>query len=298
MPEPPLLLADRVVRLEAEPLSLGTGTVWTETDIAPGAWYLHDNRMPAGIMIEAGQADLLLVSWLGVDALNRGERVYRLLGCELTYHGGLPVAGETLRYEIGVDGHAQQGAVRLFFFHSTCTVAGIPRLTVRDGQAGFFTDEELAGSAGVLWDPATDRAAGRGAGRSAAGVRRAGAALPRAARGVCGRAGRRVLRPRLRGGRGAHPHPESAGRPAAAARRGDGHRRRGRALGTRVSARRGSHRPGRLVLRGALHERPLHARDADVRGRPAGDGGLPGGARVSRWSGTAGASSRCRTSRT
>jgi len=153
MPEPPLLLADRVVRLEAQPLSLGTGVVWTETDIAPGAWYLHDSRMPAGIMVEAGQADLLLVSWLGVDALNRGERVYRLLGCELTYHGGLPVVGETLRYEIGVDGHAQQGTVRLFFFHSTCTVAGIPRLTVRDGQAGFFTDEELAGSAGVLWDP-------------------------------------------------------------------------------------------------------------------------------------------------
>jgi len=155
MPEPPLLLADRVVRLEAEPLSMGTGTVWTETDITPAAWYLHDNRIPAGIMIEAGQADLLLVSWLGVDALNRGERVYRLLGCELTYHGGLPSAGETLHYEIGVEGHAQQGAVRLFFFHSTCTVAGIPRLTVRSGQAGFFTDEELAGSAGVIWDPAT-----------------------------------------------------------------------------------------------------------------------------------------------
>ena len=155
MPAPPLLLADRVVRLEGEPLSQGAGTVWTETDIAPDDWYLHDGRMPAGIVVEAGQADLLLVSWLGVDTLNRGERVYRLLGCELTYHGGLPGAGETLRYEIGVDGHARQGDVRLFFFHSTGTVGGIPRLTVRDGQAGFFTDEELAVSAGVLWDPAS-----------------------------------------------------------------------------------------------------------------------------------------------
>jgi 3-oxoacyl-(acyl-carrier-protein) synthase/3-hydroxymyristoyl/3-hydroxydecanoyl-(acyl carrier protein) dehydratase/1-acyl-sn-glycerol-3-phosphate acyltransferase len=155
MPEPPLLLADRVVGLEGQPRSLGTGVVRTETDVAPGAWYLHDNRMPAGIVIEAGQADLLLISWLGVDVLNRGERVYRLLGCELTYHGGLPVAGETLHYEIGVDGHAQQGDVRLFFFHSTCTSAGVPRLTVRGGQAGFFTDGELDASAGVLWDPLT-----------------------------------------------------------------------------------------------------------------------------------------------
>ena len=36
--------------------------------------------MPAGFMIEAGQADLMLISYMGIDLLNRGERVYRLLG--------------------------------------------------------------------------------------------------------------------------------------------------------------------------------------------------------------------------
>jgi 3-hydroxymyristoyl/3-hydroxydecanoyl-(acyl carrier protein) dehydratase/1-acyl-sn-glycerol-3-phosphate acyltransferase len=106
-------------------------------------------------MIESGQADLLLISWLGNDRLNQGERVYRLLGCELTYHGELPKPGETLTYEIHVDGHAQQGAVRLFFFHYDCRVNGELRLTVRHGQAGFFTDEELANSGGILWDAVT-----------------------------------------------------------------------------------------------------------------------------------------------
>ena len=57
---------------------------------APTRWYLHEGRMPAGILIESGQADLMLISWLGVDLQNRGERVYRLLGCELTFHGQLP----------------------------------------------------------------------------------------------------------------------------------------------------------------------------------------------------------------
>ena len=33
-----------------------------------------------------------------------GERVYRLLGCDLTYHRALPKPGETLCYEIHVDG--------------------------------------------------------------------------------------------------------------------------------------------------------------------------------------------------
>lgn len=155
MPEPPLLLADRVVGLTGEPGSMGRGTVQTETDVTEDAWYLHERRMPAGILIESGQADLFLISWLGVDALNRGERVYRLLGCDLTYHGSLPVPGETLAYDIHVDGHARQGEVRLFFFHYDCVNGGRPQLTVRNGQAGFFADEELAATGGVLWDAET-----------------------------------------------------------------------------------------------------------------------------------------------
>ena len=155
MPEPPLLLTDRVTGISGDPGVLGQGTIWTETDITEDSWYLHDGHMPAGIMIEAGQSDLLLISWMGVDFLNKGERVYRLLGCELTYHGGLPHPGETLQFDIHVDGHAHQGDVRLFFFHSDCKSGGAVRLAVRNGQAGFFTDEELAGSMGVLWDPVT-----------------------------------------------------------------------------------------------------------------------------------------------
>jgi acyl transferase domain-containing protein/3-hydroxymyristoyl/3-hydroxydecanoyl-(acyl carrier protein) dehydratase len=151
MPEPPLLLADRVLGIEGQPGEMGLGTIWTETDVTADAWYLHQGRMPAGIVIESGQADLLLISWLGVDFHNRGERVYRLLGCELTCHGELPRIGDTLRYEIHVDGHAIQGDVRLFFFHYDCRVNGALRVTVRGGQAGFFTDEELAASAGILW---------------------------------------------------------------------------------------------------------------------------------------------------
>jgi acyl transferase domain-containing protein/3-hydroxymyristoyl/3-hydroxydecanoyl-(acyl carrier protein) dehydratase/1-acyl-sn-glycerol-3-phosphate acyltransferase len=157
MPEPPLLLADRVTGIDAAAGSMGTGSLWTETDVRSESWYIDAvGRMPAGIMIEAGQADLLLISWLGVDLLNRGERVYRLLGCELTFHGTLGAPGETLVFDIHVDSHAQQGDVRLFFFHYNCHVNGERRLTVRHAQAGFFTDEELRNSSGVLWDSAEE----------------------------------------------------------------------------------------------------------------------------------------------
>ncbi len=156
MPEPPLLLADRVMLIEGEPRSMGRGRIVTETDVAADAWYLHAGRMCPGVVIESGQADLLLISWLGADFLNKGERVYRLLGCELTFFGGLPAPGETLRYDIHVDGHAKGGDVRLFFFHYDCYAGARKLLTVRNGQAGFFTEEELAESGGVLWEAADD----------------------------------------------------------------------------------------------------------------------------------------------
>jgi acyl transferase domain-containing protein/3-hydroxymyristoyl/3-hydroxydecanoyl-(acyl carrier protein) dehydratase len=155
MPAPPLLLADRVTGIDAEPGVLGRGTIWTETDIAPDAWHLHAGRMQPGIVIESGQADLLLASYMGADFLNESERVYRLLGCELTFHDHLPAAGDTLRFQIDIERHANLGDVRLFFFGYDARVGDRPLLSVRSGQAGFFTDGELAASAGVLWDAET-----------------------------------------------------------------------------------------------------------------------------------------------
>ena len=153
MPQPPLLLCDRVTGIDADPGSMGLGTIWTETDVRDDAWYSHVGRMPAGVLIESGQADLILISWLGIDLLHPGDRMYRLLGCELTYHRSLPGNGETLQYDIHVDGHAKHGDTRLFFFHYDCRIAGEKMLTVRHGQAGFFTKEELDDSDGILWRP-------------------------------------------------------------------------------------------------------------------------------------------------
>jgi acyl transferase domain-containing protein/3-hydroxymyristoyl/3-hydroxydecanoyl-(acyl carrier protein) dehydratase/predicted GNAT family N-acyltransferase len=153
MPEPPLLLCDRVTGIEGEPGTLKLGTIWTETDVTENSWYLHNNRMPPGIFIEAGQADLLLISYLGIDFQNKGERAYRLLGCELKFFGELPQPGDTLKYEIHVDGYAKSGETTLFFFHYDCHIDGKIRISVRNGQAGFFTKEELKESKGIIWNP-------------------------------------------------------------------------------------------------------------------------------------------------
>jgi acyl transferase domain-containing protein/3-hydroxymyristoyl/3-hydroxydecanoyl-(acyl carrier protein) dehydratase len=157
LPMPPLLLVDRVTKLEGEPRSMQLGLIHTETDIRPDSWFLHRDSIPAGLMIEAGQADMLLISWLGVDFQVRGERVYRMLGCDVKFHDRLARSGETLRYEIKITGHARQGDARIFFFQYDCFVGQRLAISVRNGQAGFFSDAELRSSTGVLWNPEAER---------------------------------------------------------------------------------------------------------------------------------------------
>lgn len=152
MPMGPLLLCDRVMLIEGPAKVLGQGRIVTETDVLPDAYYLHDGRMPVGFTIESGQADLMLISWMGIDDLNQGKRKYRLLGCELTFHRPLPKVGETLRYDIRIHQHAVQGDVRLFFFSYECWIGDERFLSVREGQAGFFTEAELQSSQGVIVD--------------------------------------------------------------------------------------------------------------------------------------------------
>ena len=168
MPEPPLLLCDRVLSTTATPGVLQKGqSMYTAADVRPDAWYLHDGRIPAGILIETGQADLLLISMMGVDFENRGERCYRLLGCDLSYTDHLPLVGTVLHHSIFIDGFATAAIsaaseARIFFFHSDTRLGdenGPVVLQVRNGQAGFFTDEELLHSGGVLWKPTDDNAA-------------------------------------------------------------------------------------------------------------------------------------------
>ncbi|WP_339678914.1 beta-ketoacyl synthase N-terminal-like domain-containing protein [uncultured Hyphomonas sp.] len=157
LPAPPLLLVDRITGIDAEAGVESTGVIWTETDLKPDQWFIHDGRIRPGPLIESGQADLTLIGWMGADFKNQDDRVYRLLGCEITFHeGGLPQPGETLRFQIEITGHATLAGVRMFFFQYDCMAGDRRVFSVRNGQAGFFSDEELASGKGVMWDPAKD----------------------------------------------------------------------------------------------------------------------------------------------
>jgi len=150
LPDEPLMLVDRMLSVEGEPGSLTNGRVITEHDIHAGAWYLDHGRIPTCIAVEAGQADLFLSGYLGIDFKTKGLAVYRLLDAVVTFHRELPGPGEIIRYDIRIDHFFRQGETFLFKFNFESTVNGEPLLSMKDGCAGFFTPEELDAGQGIV----------------------------------------------------------------------------------------------------------------------------------------------------
>ncbi len=150
LPDEPLMLVDRILRIEGEPHSMTGGRVVTEHDVGARPWYLSCGAIPTCIAVESGQADLFLAGWLGIDTQTHGVAVYRLLDAVVTFHDHLPEAGKVIRYDISIERFFRQGETWLFYFAFEATVDGRPLLSMREGCAGFFTIEELEAGQGIV----------------------------------------------------------------------------------------------------------------------------------------------------
>jgi len=151
LPTPPYLLVSRVTKLEAKTGNFKPSAITTEYDIPQNAWYSLDGQVPWAITVESGQCDLLLISYLGIDFENKGDLVYRLLDCTLTFLDELPKEGDTLRYDIKINSFVRSGSNLLFFFSYECFVGEKMVLKMDGGCAGFFSDEQLEQGKGVIF---------------------------------------------------------------------------------------------------------------------------------------------------
>ncbi len=150
LPAQPYHFVTRVTGLDATTGQFKKSFIQTEYDVPEGAWYSVDGQVPPAVTIEAGQCDLLLVSYLGIDFANKGERSYRLLDSTLSFYGDLPQEGQTLRYDIWIDQFVTHGETTLFFFHYDCYADGRLILKLKNACAGFFTQAELESSLGII----------------------------------------------------------------------------------------------------------------------------------------------------
>merc|ERR1711871_332901 len=70
---------------------------------------------------------------------------------------GVAKEGETLVYDIKIDDYANRPdgkGISMFFFHYDCYVNGKLLIEIRNGCAGFFSDEELAAGKGIVYTKA------------------------------------------------------------------------------------------------------------------------------------------------
>ena len=151
LPMDPYLLVSRVTKMNAKLGEYKPSTMTTEYDIPYNAWYSTDGQISSAVCVESGQCDLLLISYLGIDLRNKGEMVYRLLDCTLTFVDDFPYEGQTLRYDISINNFVDNGENLLFFFSYRCYVEDRLVLKMDGGCAGFFDDEQLEEGAGVVY---------------------------------------------------------------------------------------------------------------------------------------------------
>ena len=128
---------------------LGPLRIITEHHVKKDAWYLDSGRMPICVTVEAGQANLMLSGFAGIDYHTRGLAVYRLLDADITFHRHLPLPGETIRYDIRIKRFFTLNDTHFFNFEYDGTINNAPLLTMRNGCAGFFTEEALAAGKGL-----------------------------------------------------------------------------------------------------------------------------------------------------
>ena len=150
LPMDPYLLVTRVTEMQGKRGAFVPSKMTTEYDIPHNAWYSTDGQIPVCICIESGQCDLLLISYMGIDFDNKGEYLYRLLDCTLTFLDDQPKEGQTLRYEISINSFAKHQHNLLFFFSYNCYIGDKLILTMTNGCAGFFNESDLAKGKGVI----------------------------------------------------------------------------------------------------------------------------------------------------
>ena len=153
LPQREYLLCSRVTKMEATTGDFRPCTITTEYDVPINGELSEGGDVPWAVLVESGQCDLLLISYLGVDFQWGGDRVYRLLDTTLTFYG-VAHEGDTLEYDISINGFAkEEGKVTMFFFSYNCYVDGRLLIEMRNGVAGFFTDAELAAGKGIVYTP-------------------------------------------------------------------------------------------------------------------------------------------------
>ena len=150
LPMPPYMFVSRVTRFDAQRDRFGKAEIETEYDVPKNAWYTLEKNIPWAVAFESSHGHMLLVSFMGVDFENKGNRVYRILDADSTFISNLPKEGETIRCRMEIEKFVRNGEKQIFYF--TCNYfVGDRQFMSLKATSGFFSREELMSGQGIRY---------------------------------------------------------------------------------------------------------------------------------------------------
>jgi len=153
LPGPPLLMIDRITRVDAEPWKLKAGgIIEAEYDVPPDAWYFAADRqevMPFVMLLEAAlQPCGWMAAYLGAALTSQSDLCFRNLGGRALLHAPIGRDAGTLTTRVHITGASRSaGMIIVTFDFAMRRDSEI----VYEGNTnfGFFSREALAQQVGI-----------------------------------------------------------------------------------------------------------------------------------------------------
>ncbi|MDR0489746.1 MAG: hypothetical protein LBH28_00670, partial [Oscillospiraceae bacterium] len=146
MPLPPLMLADRVTRLNATFGKLEPSSIETEYDIGENNIFrTSESGVSYPLITESSHSAILLMAFIGVDMLFDGAPRCRIIETVINIHNDSPVKGDTIRNVLEIRSFSRSGGTILVrsAFSSYCKDKLILSMEL---TGGFFSEQDLEGS--------------------------------------------------------------------------------------------------------------------------------------------------------
>ena len=149
LPLPPFMFVSRVTDIQGEFGQLKPSQMEMEYDVPVDAWYLNEGRVPFPIMTESSHCGILLLSYIGVDEIFKGQLRFRALNSTTKILSEKMLrAGETCRGIFRITSFATVKDITLAFYTYDLFDSEDVQFFTMKGVGGFFREKDLQSAKG------------------------------------------------------------------------------------------------------------------------------------------------------
>lgn len=158
LPLPPFLFIDRITKINAEYGKMAKGSsIEIEYDITRDCSLMIGDHISFIALTESAQIGIFLMAYIGIDDMSQGTLRFRVADSSVIIHDRLPLLGETFRGAYEITSIFKAGTTTLVTASFKGYVGDMHMMTIST-IGGFFTEDDLSGSKGVVNKPEEKKA--------------------------------------------------------------------------------------------------------------------------------------------